>query len=229
VKLSHDDIEYLMAYVDGQLDEDEVRDVEALLAKNEEARRLVSELGAVGDWVRESCDAKATVAKADRIVDAVMAEADKLGGGKVITLERERARRALNRQRVKEFGALAAVAAVFVLLWAWPGSRGAVNPEPEMVAKGPPFASPMPRPPEKAPVSPGGLGVSPSSPADSPKPPEGVLEGTAEGSALAVGSEEGVDIENVESPHQVSVFYLPVTNKNAASVVVWIGEPEEVH
>src|SRR6202035_5782485 len=109
-------------------------------------------------------------------VDAVMAEADKLGGGKVITLERERARRALNRQRVKEFGALAAVAAVFALLWAWPGSRqGVGSPEPEMVAKGPSFASPMPRPPERAPerapVSPGGLAVSPSSPADAPKPP----------------------------------------------------------
>ena len=211
MSLSEDQLISVMAYVDGQLDDDDVKEVEVLLAGNDEARRLVQELGATGDWVRESCREKAVAAEADKIANAVMAEAEALGGGKVITLERVRARRALNQQRVKEFGALAAVAAVFALIWAWPGARTPDPHDAETVAKGPAFVSPMPRPPEK---------TTPDKPATAP--PETSPQ-------LAVGSNEGVDIENVESPHQVSVFYLPVTNKNAASVVVWIGEPEEVH
>lgn len=210
MSLSEDELISVMAYVDGQLDDDDLPEVEALLARNEEARRLVEELGATGDWVRESCRDKAVAAEADKIADAVMAEAESLGGGKVITLERVRAKRALNQQRIKEFGALAAVAAVFALIWAWPGGAHEKH-DAEPVAKGPSFVSPMPRPPEK---------TNPDKPVTTP------VETSPQ---LAVGSNEGVDIENVESPHQVSVFYLPVTNKNAASVVVWIGEPEEVH
>jgi hypothetical protein len=209
VSLTQDELIYVMAYVDGQVDDDEMPEVLEMLARNEDARRLVAELGAVGDWVRASSDERAVVGKADTIVDQVMQEAEQLGGGKVITLERERARRALNRQRVKEFGALAAVAAVFALLWARPNTPTGGDEQP-VAMRGPvgqaPSASPMPRPPERT----------------SPAP-------SATESGLAVGSEDGVDIENVESPHQVSVFYLPLTNKNAASVVVWIGEPEEVH
>jgi hypothetical protein len=220
VSLTQNELIYVMAYVDGQVDDDEMPEVLEMLEKNEDARMLAAELGAVGDWVRSSSDERAIRGKADGIVELVMEEAEQLGGGKVITLERERARRALNRQRVKEFGAILAVAAVFAFLWSrpnapMPGEQGMMVAahDPNLVSPG---ASPMPRPPENAPP-PSPSGAAPT------------REGAETGTALAVGSEEGVDIESVESPHQVSVFYLPLTNKNAASVVVWIGEPEEVH
>jgi anti-sigma factor RsiW len=226
VSLSKDELVAVMAYVDGQLDDEETREVLGLLAKSEDARIAAAELGAVGEWVRTSCDDRAVAGKADRIVASVMREAEQLGGGNVISLERARARRVLNRQRIMEFGALAAVAAVVFLLWAWP--RG----EPRhMVASGAPsYASPMPRPPAKNPEA-VAHNVDPNmNMVDGVNPRNVTPEAPAEsGTPLAVGSEHGVDIENVESPHPVSVFYLPLTDKNAASIVVWIGEPEEVH
>jgi hypothetical protein len=225
VSLSHDELTVLMAYVDGQLDDEDVAEVEELLAANEDARRTIEHLTAVGEWVRSSADATAKAAKADSIADAVMAEAEKLGGAKVISLDRQRAKRALNRQRIKEFGAIAAVAAAVAAIWAWPDKAHPPGPTPDEIAatehKGPSYPSPMPRPPENAPAKtgdPSGPGVAPD---------KGPVIPPESGEALAVGSKEGVDVENVESTHQVSVFYLPVSNKNAASVVVWIGEPAE--
>jgi anti-sigma factor RsiW len=202
MSLSPDELEYLMAYVDGQFDDDETPEAEALLAKNEEARRLVENVMAVGDWVREASDAKATTA--DGIADAVMEEAQALGGAKVILLEREKARRALNRQRFKEFSALAAVAAAVALFYAWP--QGGVQPE--MVAQVPPEMRAKPTPP-----------VAPAPPPSAP-PEEPAFAST----------DEGVVVDSVESAHQVSIFYLPgVANANASSVVVWIGDDQEAH
>ena len=202
MSLTTDELVYLMAYADGQVDPSDAVEVEALMARNEEARQVVASLGALGSWVRADGDDRAAAAKAGDIVDAVMKEAEGLGGASVILLEKERARRALNRQRVREFGALAAVAAAIVLVRAWP-SHGATEQPIARLASTAPTASTH----AKLPPTPAAADSSP---------------------ALAVGSVDGVDVENVESPHNVSVFYLPVANKNAASVVVWIGE-EDVH
>jgi anti-sigma factor RsiW len=203
MSLTPDELEYLMAYVDGQFDDDETPEAEALLAKNDEARRLVDNVMAVGDWVREASDAKA--AKADGIADAVMDEAEALGGAKVILLEREKARRALNRQRVKEFSALAAVAAAVALFYALPNNAGQ---QPDVIAQVPPEMRAKPAPTE-APVAP---------PSAAPEEP-----------AFA-STDEGVVVDSVESAHQVSIFYLPgVANANASSVVVWIGDDQEAH
>jgi hypothetical protein len=211
MSLSSDELVQLMAYIDGQVDEDEVAEVEALIARSAEARHVVADVSAVGAWMREASDQKAAAAGADKIADLVMAEAEALGGAKVITLERERARRALNRQRVKEFSALAAVAAALTLLWLWPAHD---RTPPVAVANAPaPTSTGAP-----SPIKPG---------VSSPTPPmPGGVAPADSSPALAVGSEDGVDVENVESAHNVSVFYLPVANKNAASVVVWIGEEE---
>ncbi len=200
MSLSNDELQFLLAYVDGQLEDDDLPDVEELLDKSDEARRVVEQAMAVGEWIRTSSDEQAKAAKADSIVDAVMSEAESLGGAKVITLERERAKRALNRQRVKEFGALAAVAALVALFYAWPRPSQA----PEMAQNVPaPVASPAPTAPPSA---------APSA---------------EEAPAFA---EDGVEVDTVESAHQVSVFYVPgVTNAKASSVVVWIGEDQEGH
>ncbi len=204
MNLKRDEIEYLMAYVDGQLDEEEARDVEKeIIATNDEARRLVEQLGAVGQWVRSSAEAGAVAAGADGIADAVMREAESLGGANVILLERGRAKKALNRQRIKEFSTLAAVAAALGLLW-FSGPSHPVSPE--VVASNGPIVPTHTQPTH----------IAPALEDNSPQ--------------LALGTGKGVDVENVETQHQVSVFYLPaVANDDAASVVVWIGEDQEIH
>ena len=204
MSLSRDELEYLSAYVDGQIDDEDAPEVDEVLAKSEDARRFIEDVSALGDWVRREADDKAAAAKADAIVIDVLAEAEKLGGAKIIQLERERARRALNRQRVKEFGALVACAACLALLWGWPREAA----PPMAVATGPKPVVPAP-PPSGAP-----------SPAATSSDEE----------VLFAGKEPGVEVDSVESPHQVSVFYLPgVANANASSVVVWIGDDQEGH
>jgi anti-sigma factor RsiW len=205
MSLSQNELLYLMAYVDGQVDDDELPEVEALLAKSEEARQIVAQHRAMGDWVRSSSDARAAEAGADRIATRVAAEIEQLGGGKVIELEKERARLALNRQRVKEFSALFvafAAAAAFFLLPTRP---------PEPVAQAPkPVAPPAPSPPPST-------AVASATPAGSP-------------SAAAVATTDdttNVDVQAVDSSHPFSIFYVPgVTgvNAHATSVVVWIGD-----
>jgi anti-sigma factor RsiW len=205
--LTRDELTYLMAYVDGEVDADEIPEVEALLAKSDEARDIVAQHEAVGDWVRRLGEDIGTAkgASVDRIAADVMREVEKLGGAKVITLERERARRDLNRQRVKEFGALAAVAAVAAGLYLWPGTPEA----------GPAAAAPV-------------AAVETAAPSETAAPavPAATEDEEATPSAVASNGAGGVDVETVESPtHPVSVFYVPASQTaNAQSVVVWIGE-----
>jgi anti-sigma factor RsiW len=206
--LSRNELTYLMAYVDGEVEDDEIPEVEALLAKSEEARQLVEQHQAMGDWVRGLGDELGNKKGfgVEHIATHVMSEVEKLGGAKVITLERERAKRELNRQRVKEFGALAAVAAVAAGLYFWPSGG-------ETGASGPVVASlPSVAPAESDTVPP-----APSDTEEEPNAPTAVASNGAGG---------GVDVETVESPaHQFSVFYVPASHTaNAQSVVVWIGE-----
>ncbi len=206
MSLSKNELIYLMAYADGEVEEDEIPDVEALIAKSEEAQRIVLQQSALSEWVVRQGDERATEARADGIADAVMAAVEELGGAKVISLERGRAQRELNRQRVKEFGALAAVAAAVALFALWPAQEEA--PVAEM---------PSAHPSSKAPVA-----VTPPASA-SPQ-----ASSSAEVLATAEAEIPGIDIQAVESPqHQFSIFYVPAAtgaNAHASSVVVWIGE-----
>jgi anti-sigma factor RsiW len=208
MSLSQTELIYLMAYVDDQVDDDELPEVTALLARSEEARQLVAQHAAFGDAVRASSDARAVAAGADAIAGQVLGEIDRLGGGKVIAIETERARLALNRQRVKEFSALIAVAAVAAAFWLMPASK------PDVVAVAPPPSAKaaakksIPAPPRSAVAS----AVDP-----------------AAGSASAAEADgPNVDVESVESPsHPFSIFYVPPSpgmNPHASSVVVWISE-----
>jgi negative regulator of sigma E activity len=213
MSLSETELIYLMAYVDGQVDDDELPEVTALLARSEEARQIVAQHGALGDWIRESNDARAAAAGADRIAAQVLSEIDKLGGGKVIEIERDRAKVAKNRQRVKEFGALfaiAAIAAAFLLMPTTPTTPVAMAPS----AKAPTKATP--RPVESAVVA----AVAPSGSAEAPI------------AASTAGTEQeddpGMDVQSVDSPdHPFSIFYVPAAtglNAHSSSVVVWITE-----
>jgi len=131
MSLTENELIYLMAYVDHQVDDDELPEVHDLLERSEEARLIVAQHAALGDWVRTSNDLRAAEAGADRIASHVMTEIESLGGAKVIEIERERGRVALNRQRVKEFGTLFAIAAVVLAFWAMPTKK------PDVVAVAP--------------------------------------------------------------------------------------------
>ncbi len=207
MSLSKNELLYLMAYVDGEVDDDELPEVLALIEKSEEARQIVAQEVALADWVRADADAHATAGRADGIAESVMKRIDAEGGAKIITLERQRAKRELDRQRVKEFGALAAVAAAIALFYLWPSTpdRVAQGPNPDAVQSAAPVA---PAPPSAAPA-----------PSAAPEP-----------SAVAANEGEipAIDVQAVESPqHQFSIFYVPAgtgANPHASSVVVWIGE-----
>jgi hypothetical protein len=206
VSLTKNELLYLMAYTDGEVDEDELPEVEALIAKSEEAQRILVQQGALRDWVVRDGERRASEGRADRIADAVMASVEELGGANVIALERGRAKRELNRQRVKEFGALAAIAAAIALFVFWPSP-----PEGPVAATGKDTVAPTHEP------------VAPAPPSAAPQPPS-----SAEAVASAAGEIPAIDIQAVESPqHPFSIFYVPAAtgeSAHASSVVVWIGE-----
>jgi hypothetical protein len=213
VSLSKNELLYLMAYADGEVDDDEIPEVEALIAKSEEAKSIILQQAALRQWTLDAAEQVADKGRASKIADIVMAEIEELGGAKVITLERERVKRQLNQQRVKEFSALGAVAAVVALFYFWP--NGAEN-KPTAVADN-------------------GATSVPSAPASATQAaPHPSAADTSAVAALAEPEEPGVDIQAVESPHhQFSIFYVPGgagatgaagSNAQASSVVVWIGE-----
>jgi anti-sigma factor RsiW len=203
MSLSENELTYLMAYVDDQVDDDELPDVRALLARSEEARAIVAQHRAMGDWLRDACDGRAREAGADEIASNVLRQIDELGGGKVIELERERARLAKNRQRVKELSALFVVAAAAAAFFLLPTSSQA----PMAVAPTPPSHVKAPAPPPQETASP-----------------------TPSASAVAAtdSDDPSVEVQSVESPsHPFSIFYVPGAtglNAHASSVVVWVQE-----
>jgi len=211
MSLSKNELVYLMAYADGEVDADEMPEVEALIAKSEEAQHIMVQQEALRDWVVRDGEQRATEGRANLIADAVMAGIDGMGGAKVIAIERGRAKRELNQQRLKEFGALAAIAAAVALFALWPSPENA--PVAERVAEPETSASP---------VSP-----LPTPPASAP-PNEETPGAPSEALAASEGEVPAIDIQAVESPeHQFSIFYVPAatgTNAHASSVVVWIGE-----
>jgi hypothetical protein len=204
VSLSKDELLNLMAYADGEVEGSTLSEVEALVARNDDAKRFLEQQGALRQWAVDSRGWNASAGGADGIANTVMARIAEMGGVTVIALERERAKRERNRRRFVPFGALAAVAATFALLYFW--SRGASD-RPASVAvqerKTVDFAS---APAAASPALPSAAAVASIDPSEEPV----------------------IDIQAVESPqHQFSIFYVPGStgaNAYASSVVVWIGE-----
>jgi len=228
MSLSETELIYLMAYVDRQVDDDELPEVEELLKNSEEARQIVAQHAALGDWVRQNSDERAEAGGADRIAGRVLVEIEKLGGGKVIMLEKERVRHALNRQRMKEFSALfavAAMAAAFLLLPSQGKGPVATGPTPSVSVKVPKSAVP-PGTPGADPAGPGSVvAVAPTASAEG----EAVVATNPSNPGNAEGEgDTPIDVQSVESPdHPFSIFYVPAATgleAHASSVVVWIGE-----
>jgi anti-sigma factor RsiW len=213
MSLTKNELLYLMAYADGEVDDDEIPEVLALIEKSEEARRVLEQQAALRQWTLDSAESLADKGRASRIADLVMAEIEEQGGAKLITLERERVKRALNQQRVKEFSALAAVAAVVALFYLWPNGTE-TSDKPAAVAAESAHAVPSAPPSSAAPAGPNGA------PQTTDTPAAVASSDTTE--------EPSIDIQAVESPqHQFSIFYVPGAtgaNAHASSVVVWIGE-----
>ncbi len=211
MSLSETELIYLMAYVDGQVDDDELPEVTALLERSLEARQIVAQHAAMGDWIRETADAHAAEASADRIAGRVLAEIEKLGGGKVIDLERERARVALNRQRVKEFSALGLVAAMAAAFLLMPAAKESA-----------PVAVREHAAPSSESKSPAGPTPPTSAAPPDPSPSAVALAGEGESDTA-----DGVEVQSVDSESPVSIFYMPAVtglNAHSSSVVVWIDE-----
>jgi len=206
MSLSKNELVYLMAYADGEVDADEIPEVEALLAKSEEARLVLAQQVALREWVVRDAERRATDGNADSIADAVMAGVGKMGGAAVISIERARVKKELNLQRVKEFSALGAIAAAVALFFLWPSQETQPLAEETVTV---PSVAPEPSAP---PVEPSNAPVGPSVAAV----------------AMAESEVPGIDVQAVESPqHPFSIFYVPSAtgaNAHASSVVVWIGE-----
>ncbi len=237
--LPRDTMLELMAYADGELDGEAHARVEALVASNEEARRVVLALDDLGEWVREGSGV--ALAAADGIAELVMARVEAVGAASVAP---ERAG-SVSGSPASQLRAPLAVAAEpapapLAAPVALSEARGRLAGR-DTRGRGRAFAAaagvlalaaatmlflrgaPGPgrdRVSTNAPRATGATGAQPvgEGPSIGPLPfeiaPSKPIDPSA---AVAAGNEvrgpvdvDGVDVEQVESPsHQVSVFYLP--------------------
>jgi negative regulator of sigma E activity len=205
--LPKDKLLQLMAYADGELEGEDLASVEKLVAENAEAKRFVESLGALGDHIRLVGDPEPKITL-EGIAETVMArierEERKANTQKriVVDLAQVRAERAQMAGRTGggawKVGAF--VAAALAL------AAGAVF----MLRGEQPGAHNTPQ------VQPQSQSAHPQLPIQLPK--ENVLASIA----------AGVDVESLDAPEAVSVFYVPAVNAaanaNASSVVVWIED-----
>jgi anti-sigma factor RsiW len=186
----------LMAYADGELEGPDAERVEKLLRENDEARRLVAELGApaVAAWLRTSQEEMAASKGADKIADAVMAKI--AAPAPVSSLS---ARRARIGAAAAAALALAAGIAMYV--------AGEENQAPGGGA--PTVATVNPPPPVE---------TATPAPAPAPSPSQQLAQ------AEPITGVEVDGVESPAS--DVSVFYLssPQSSDMASSVVIWLGD-----
>ena len=110
----------LMAYADGELEGEELLEVERLLAADEDAARTIAQLGSLGDFVRLGHEVAvaprlAKVDLTDAILSSIESEERKAGveaAPPVISLDAGRRRRRIGAAVA---GALALAASVFVM------------------------------------------------------------------------------------------------------------------
>jgi hypothetical protein len=205
--LPKDTLLELMAYADGELAGEERARAERLIAENADAKRFVASLGVLGSHVRRE-EAELGSLPADGIADAVMA---RIGGAQagVVDLAAARAQRSAAvrgpGRSAWKFGVVAVAAALALAAGAVFMLRGE-----QLGAQ-----NDSPRPPGQH------TSLLPS-PLPSPRSPSPSKENVL-ASIVA-----GVDVESLDAPQAVSVFYVPAmnaaANANASSVVVWIEE-----
>lgn len=202
----------LMAYADGEATAEERAEVEALLASSAEARRVLRSIEAqgtiVGALLGPELDARAASAKADTIADAVMARLDAQAGA-VLSMEQARSKKRRARSAAAAVATVAAMAAAFALFLRFGPHEGV-----RTSAIG------------------SSSGVSSSSAvATGESLASGSASTSSVPSAVVANAERerptGVEVTGIDSPGDVSVFYVPAVtggNANASSVIIWIGD-----
>jgi anti-sigma factor RsiW len=210
MSLSSENMMKLMAYADGELEGDERKEAEKLLATDPDSMRFVEQIGGLGDLVElghEDRSAK-SIAKFD-IADAVMALAKDTPkdaaekSSNVSSLAAAREKRAERAERASGKGSSLKIGAGIVAALALAASIF-------LVAQHRTDETPMAKGPSAPPVQ-----------ANQP-----VQANPA--STVATNSPGGVDVSTVNSPgNSVSVFYLPTANELSTSVVVWVDETGE--
>ena len=234
MSLSQEKMLALMAFSDGELAGEEKSQVEALLAKSEEARRILAAMQgdvsghAVDAWLtsrgmREEVRATPQSHPADRIADLVMARID-AEKPKVATLAAAREKRAA---RVRVFamvsaGITAIAAGVALFLGGQSPTKdpsgSLINPE-HIPGRTTSTVQEVPTtPPPPSPLA-----------SNTPPPVPSIEPAPVNNNTTAVADNEGIEVHEVESPHDVSVIYLQpsvgaAVNMTPTSVVVWLGE-----
>jgi hypothetical protein len=194
----------LMAFADGEL-EGEARDhAERLVARSDEARRVVEamRLPLLGVWLSATMEEKAS--GADGVADAVMSKIDRAradaGIGGVVRLSDARARRSsgVTRGQLAVLGGILVLAAT-ILLYVRSDHDGTSVVSPVASVH---FPTVVPRP---------GLPPVPSAPG---------------GLAQQQGATQGVEVDEIDSPaHGVTVFEIPAGGMAAAAGA---GNPSSV-
>lgn len=203
MSLSEQTILDLMAYADGQLDGGSAKRIEKLVARDEEARKVLESMQTLTECIQiVEADRSETHVDVDGIVDSVMKTISTLP----IPVDEERPRKLLRGGIAGTVSFLVAIAAG----WALFGPPNQIPTQEQIAAaefvrasRNPPVVTATPEP------------VAP--------PPAAVAN---EDHEVKRG---GVELDHVESPsHEVSVFYVPalaVSEENTStSVVVWIGD-----
>ncbi len=195
-KLSRDTMLELMAYADGELEGKEKERVEALIAANEAARRVVEQMTGLGAEFQESYQAPAA-SLSDGIAESVLSKIERDEAAPRKPSVRPPKVVDLRDQREKRLKVGAAIVAAVALAAGIVLTTRHANENVQVAADKPPQ---LVRPPAPAPAPP-----------PTPEPPQ-----------IAAA---GGDVEQVDSKHEVEVFYLPSSvGANASSVVVWIDD-----
>jgi len=197
--LSEEALLDLMAYADGELDGEAKVRVEALIAEDADAARAVAEMRTLGDCVRVIEAARPVPDSVASIADHVMVQVNQAQAAKVAAAIPIGVRRRRAALAAMASGVVALAAGWMLFVHHPDVSMEDDDGEPQAVASA---SAPLPVPDESDPAY---AATEPSLP---PSP--------------------GVNVDTVESPHQVSVFYVPAVaaeeSENASSVIVWIGD-----
>ena len=203
MSLSSENMQKLMAYVDGELEGAELEEAQKLLVTETDAVRFVEQVAGLGEIIGRGHAVRSgkAIAKFD-VTDDVMALVKResattqaktgAAGAKVSSLAAAREKARETRSSGLKVGAgvaaaLALAASIFVF------ARHATD------------EAPMAAGPSQAVLAPATAPIAPSA-----------TTGT------------GVDVSTVNSPgNSVSVFYLPTANELSTSVVVWVDETGE--
>lgn len=201
--LSKETLLDLMAYADGELEGADRERIEKLVADSAEAKAFVANLETLGASIRLAGDKEPTITL-DGIADTVLARAEReerrAHTQKRIVVDLDQVRAGAVRAPKKRSAGWATPVAVAAGVLALAASITMLMRDEK------PGASTDPQ-----------RGAPPSATQPSPPQPKEML------AALT----EGVDVETVDAPQAVSVFYVPAMNAvgaNASSVVVWIED-----